>query len=50
MTLKELIDAIKDMPEDAEVYRWTVDGRGDRVITPLDIIKYNGTENRIELC
>ena len=50
LTKKDLLEAIEDMPMDAPIWRWTVDGRGDRVITPLDIIKYNDIHNRIELC
>ena len=51
MTKKDLLEAIKDMPEDAEVYIWEVDRWG----CPYDIslfekVEYNSKFNRIELC
>ena len=45
MTKKELLEAIKDMPEDAEVYFRCVDPS-----MSVDEVKYNELTNTIELC
>lgn len=51
MTKKELLDAIKDMPENAEVGIWEVDHWGcPYEISPATRVEYNTLHNRIELC
>ena len=51
MTKKELLEAIKDMPEDAEVCIWEVDHWGCPYdISDIEKIEYNNLHNRIELC
>ena len=51
MTKKELLEAIKDMPEDAEIYIWEVDRYGSYYdISEIQKVEYNSLHNRIELC
>ena len=45
MTKKELLEAIKDMPEDAEVYFRCVDPS-----MSVEDVRYSELSNAIELC
>ena len=45
MTKKELIDAMRDYPDDAEICYWAV----DYVVTPVYDLTYYKKYNRIEL-
>ena len=51
MTKKELLEAIKDMPMNAEICIWEVDHWGcPYEISPATRVEYNTLHNRIELC
>ena len=49
MTKKELLEAIKDMPENAEVYMEIYD-YGTRAYKAVEEIEYYKPINRIDLC
>ena len=49
MTKKELLEAIKDMPMDAEVYMEIYD-YGTRAYKAVEEIEYYKPINRIDLC